>query len=53
MRREFVMFLEGEKRMLSLENEGSMCNGTEVGRGFWMRWHLSRDLIEVKGKVIM
>lgn len=46
------MFLEGE-RMLSLENEGSVCNGTEVGRGFWMRWHLSRDLIEVKGKVIM
>lgn len=36
VRREFVMFLEGE-RMLSLENEGSMYNGTEVGRGFWMR----------------
>lgn len=46
------MFLEGE-RMLSLENEGRVYGGTEVGRVFWMREHLSRDLIEVKGKVTM
>lgn len=31
IRREFVIFLEGEK-MLSLENEGNMYDGTEVER---------------------